>query len=318
MKKTFTFCITKIAMVFAVAILMTNMVNAQGLVINEIDYDQPGLDKAEYIELYNAGPNPVNLADYKLILFNGSTSSTGNSPYDSIQLPSQTLNVGAFYVICQPDSATGAPAVPNCNLTFSSYKAGGNIQNGASATATTPSPDAVYIKDVQQGNIIDVVSYEGDCLAPYLESAGVPSGNSDTIVADSVLARFYSIGRFPDGTDSNNNSVDFNRMCSTPGAANVANANGCVTAIAEVKSTMNILMYPNPTRGLLHIDMTKDYFKQVKVSVIDILGREVKSADLGDFDAIYSMNLSDLNKGVYIVKIQTATGSMLQRVELSK
>ena len=309
MKKTFTFCITKIAMVFAVAILMTNMVNAQSLVINEIDYDQPGVDSAEYVELYNAGPNPVNLADFKLVMFNGSTS--GNVPYDSIQLPSQTLLAGSYFVICG-----NSGKVPNCNLSFTA--ATNCIQNAASATSTTPSPDAVCLKDVQQGNIIDVVSYEGDCIAPYFETAGVPPGNSDTIVADSVLARFYSIGRFPDGTDSNNNSVDFNRMCSTPGAANVANATGCVTAIAEVKSTMNILMYPNPTRGLLHIDMTKDYFKQVKVSVIDILGREVMTADLGDFDAIYSMNLTELNKGVYIVKIQTATGSMLQRVELSK
>jgi hypothetical protein len=311
MKKTFTFCITKIAMVFAVAILMTNMVNAQSLVINEIDYDQPGVDSAEYVELYNAGPNPVNLADFKLVLFNGTTSASGNVAYDSIQLPSQTLTAGSFFVICG-----NSGKVPNCNATFSA--ASNCIQNAASATSTTPSPDAVYLKDVQQGNIIDVVSYEGNCIAPYFETAGVPSGNSDTIVADSVLARFYSIGRFPDGTDSDNNSVDFNRMCSTPGAANVANANGCVTAIAEVKSAMNILVYPNPTRGLLHIDMTKDYFKQVKVSVIDILGREVMAADLGDFDAIYSMNLTDLNKGVYIVKIQTATGSMLQRVELSK
>ncbi|MFN6091624.1 MAG: lamin tail domain-containing protein [Bacteroidota bacterium] len=311
MKKTFTFCITKIAMVFAIAILMTNMVNAQSLVINEIDYDQPGIDSAEYVELYNPGPNPVNLADFKLVLFNGSTSGTGNIPYDSIQLPSQTLNAGTFFVICG-----NSGKVPNCNLTFTA--ATNCIQNAASATATSPSPDAIYLQDVQQGNIIDVVSYEGDCIAPYFETAGVPAGNSDTIVADTIMSRFYSIGRYPDGTDSNNNSVDFNRMCSTPGAANVANANGCVTAIAEVKSAMNILVYPNPTRGLLHIDMTKDYFKQVKVSVVDLLGREVKSADLGDFDAIYSLNLADFNKGVYIVKIQTANGTMLQRVELSK
>jgi hypothetical protein len=241
MKKTFTFCITKITMVFAVAILMTNMVNAQALVINEIDYDQPGVDSAEYVELYNAGPNPVNLADFKLVLFNGSTSGTGNVPYDSIQLPSQTLTAGSFFVICG-----NSGKVPNCNLTFTA--ATNCIQNAASATATTPSPDAVYLQDVQQGNIIDVVSYEGDCIAPYFETAGVPAGNSDTIVADTIMSRFYSIGRYPDGTDSNNNSVDFNRMCSTPGAANVANANGCVTAIAEVKSAMNIASNsPDPT-----------------------------------------------------------------------
>ena len=312
MMKTFTSYLTKVAMVFAMVMLMTNAVKAQALVINEIDYDQPGLDSAEYVELYNAGPNPVNLGDYMLVLFNGSPSgSTSNKAYDSIQLPSQTLNAGAFFVIC---SSSGK--VPNCNLTFAT--ATNCIQNAASATATAPSPDAIYIKDVQQGNIIDVVSYEGDCLAPYLETAGVPSGNSDTVVADSVLAKYFSIGRYPDGTDSNNNSVDFRHMCSTPGAANAANDIGCVTAVAEVKSAQSILVYPNPSHGVLHIDMTKDYFKQVKVAIIDLLGREVKSVDLGDFDAIYSMNLADLNKGVYIVKIQTASGTMLQRVELSK
>jgi len=299
-------------MVFAVAILMTNMVNAQALVINEIDYDQPGVDSAEYVELYNAGPNPVNLGDFRLMLYNGSSSgTTGNKPYDSIVLPAQTLSAGAFFVIC---SSSGK--VPNCNLSLT--PATNAIQNAASATATTPSPDAVYLQDIQQGNIIDVVSYEGDCIAPYLESAGIPAGNSDTIVADSIMSRFYSTGRYPDGTDSNNNSVDFRHMCSTPGAANAANDIGCVTAVAEVQSAMNILVYPNPSHGVLHIDMTKDYYKQVKISVIDILGREVKSVDLGDFDALYSMNLSDLNKGVYIVKIQTANGTMLQRVELSK
>jgi len=317
MKKTFTFCITKIAMVFAVAILMTNMVKAQGLVINEIDYDQPGLDTigGEFVELYNSGTNPINLSDYKLVLFNG--SSTGSAPYDSVQLPSQTLGAGSFFLICSPHSASGTnPTLQNCNITFT-YNSSGSIQNGAGPTATTPSPDAVYLKDVQQGNIIDVVSYEGDCVAPYLETAGVPTGNSDA--GDTTFVGPVSIGRYPDGADSNNNSLDFNRMCSTPGTANLGNTNGCITtAIAEVKSAMSILVYPNPSHDILHIDMTKDYFKQVKVSVIDLLGREVKSVDLGDFDAIYSMNLSDLNKGVYIVKIQTATGSMLQRVELSK
>jgi hypothetical protein len=312
MKKTFTFCITKVALVFMTAILITNMVNAQALVINEIDYDQPGVDSAEYVELYNAGPNPVNLGDFRLMFYNGSSSgTTGNKPYDSIALPTQTLSAGAFFVIC---SSSGK--VPNCNLSLT--PATNAIQNAASATATTPSPDAVYLQDIQQGNIVDVVSYEGDCIAPYLETAGVPPGNSDTIVADSVLAKYFSIGRYPDGTDSNNNSVDFRHMCSTPGAPNAANDIGCVTAVAEVKSPMSILVYPNPSHGVLHIDMTKDYYKQVKISVIDLLGREVKSVDLGDFDALYSMNLSDLNKGVYIVKIQTANGSMLQRVELSK
>ena len=34
------------------------------LVINEIDYDQPGVDVAEFVELANIGSDPVNLDGY--------------------------------------------------------------------------------------------------------------------------------------------------------------------------------------------------------------------------------------------------------------
>jgi hypothetical protein len=36
------------------------------LVINEIDYDQPAVDSAEFIEMYNASGTPVNLGDYTM------------------------------------------------------------------------------------------------------------------------------------------------------------------------------------------------------------------------------------------------------------
>jgi Lamin Tail Domain len=32
------------------------------LVINEIDYDQPGTDTAEFLELRNVSPSPIDLA----------------------------------------------------------------------------------------------------------------------------------------------------------------------------------------------------------------------------------------------------------------
>ena len=41
------------------------------LVINEIDYDMPSTDNAEFIELYNPGATAVSLAGKKLLLVNG-------------------------------------------------------------------------------------------------------------------------------------------------------------------------------------------------------------------------------------------------------
>lgn len=157
------------------------------LVINEIDYDQPGSDNAEFVEIKNVSDDTVNLDEYSLELINGN----GGSTYASVDLPDVELAAGGYYVVC----ATGA-AVATCDLEgFSS------VQNGA--------PDAVAI--MHDGGIVDTVSYEGD-VPGYTEGTGAGQ--------DPGFAAYRSLSRVPDGTDTNDNSADFTNACTTPGAAN--------------------------------------------------------------------------------------------------
>ena len=316
MKKIFTLNSMKRILAVLTVLLVAGIQSNAQLVINEIDYDQPGTDSAEYVELFNAGSSPVNLGDYRLVLFNGSSSgTTANLPYDSIGLPVQTLNAGQFFVICGSGNN-----VPNCNLALT--PATNAMQNALSATATTPSPDAIFIREIATGSIVDVVSYEGNCNAPYLEGAGVPSAQSDTIVFTTISPNspnnFLSIGRYPDGTDSNNNATDFNRMCSTPGAANVSTANNCATGITEINKSISIQVYPNPSRGIVNIDLSKENLKGVMIHVLDMLGKEVKTVDLGNFNSIYSMDMSNLHRGLYFIKVESNSGVTVHRIELSK
>ena len=51
-------------------VLGLGFLNAQTLVINELDADTPGSDTAEFIELYSATAN-LALDGYALVLFNG-------------------------------------------------------------------------------------------------------------------------------------------------------------------------------------------------------------------------------------------------------
>src|SRR5438552_2019806 len=104
-----------------------------GLVINEVDYDQPGIDSSEFIELYNSAPNGINLSLYQVVLDNGNN----NTPYDTIALPNQVLMPGGFFVIC---SSYGT--VPLCDLSYPT-PAAGFIQNGA--------PDAIAIQEIATG-----------------------------------------------------------------------------------------------------------------------------------------------------------------------
>ena len=81
------------------------------VVINEIDYDQPGSDAAEFIELFNPGANPVSLDGYTLDLLNG----TNGSAYESLDLSGLTISASGYLVICG-----NALTVANCNIDIAS------------------------------------------------------------------------------------------------------------------------------------------------------------------------------------------------------
>ena len=294
----------KIYSLIALFSLITLQGMSQGLVINEIDYDQPSVDSAEFIELYNAGSSAVNLGDYTLTLMNGNN----NTLYDSIALPSQSLNPGDYFVIC-----SGYGKTPNCDMVKTNAPATGWIQNG--------SPDAVGLRENSSGNLIDAVSYEGSCLAPYVNGTGLPLANSDTAQSDSIASRYLSISRYPDGADSNNDSLDWNRVCATPGYANTNANSNCpapTSGLLSVAAHKSVSVYPNPSRGIINLDLKAIAARELKVVVNNMIGNEVMNTVATNNNGAAQLDLSDLQNGVYIVKITTASGSYVQRVVLKK
>ncbi len=172
------------------------------LVINEIDYDQPGTpDEAEFIEILNVSPVAIDLSVFSIELVNG--SGGGAAVYQTIVLPAVSLPAGDYFVIC----ANGA-TVENCD--FDVDPDTNLIQNGI--------PDAVAI--MHAGEVIDALSYEGLTAAPYNEGDGFS-------LSDPAIFR-QGLSRFPDGADTDDNDVDFSRRCITPGETNTANNEGCL------------------------------------------------------------------------------------------
>jgi len=176
----------------AVALLTGSGAASAQLVINEVDYDQPGApDAAEFIEIFNPGPDPVDLDTWSIALINGDSTPV---EYDSIDLPAVSLAAGDYYVVC------GDPAaVSDCDLDAATDS--NLIQNGA--------PDAIELRD--GATAIDTVSYEGSV-------AGFTEGTGDA--GDDGTDLLSAMARFPDGTDTGDNDADFTVRCATPGAAN--------------------------------------------------------------------------------------------------
>lgn len=196
------------------------------LVINEIDYDQPSTDNAEFIELKNIGSSSINLDPFDVLIINGSGGSATIAR--TIDLPNVNLAAGDYYVI-----SANAANVPNTDLDVSPDT--NLIQNG---NAAGNDPDAVAL--VQGSIVIDTVSYEGDTGAPYTEGTGV--GLED----DGNVAN-RGISRVPDGTDTNNNNTDFTFQGITPGLANVlpdvAISSPAIPAASVLQGTTNHPLY---------------------------------------------------------------------------
>jgi uncharacterized protein len=199
------------------------------LVINEIDYDQPGTDTAEFVEIRNNDSVSVDLSSYRVQMINGSNGAQ----YQLFTLPAVNLAAGDYFVLCG-----NAANTPNCDMDVTPNS--DLIQNG--------SPDAVAL--LFGTTIVDTVSYEGNTVAPYTEGSG--TGLDDPGTAGNVN---LGLSRFPDGTDTNQNNADFSLRCITPGEANSSTATECIVDIAPGVTSTNPANNETNVPNVNHIDI---------------------------------------------------------------
>ena len=187
-------------LVIAVGVLSFGSIGtaaSTSLVINEVDYDQPGTDTAEFFELKNVSGAAINLDAYRVELINGN----GGALYQVYDLPNVNLAAGDYFVVC-----ANAANTANCDTDVAPDT--DMIQNGA--------PDGLRLMLGLDPAPVDAVSYEGDTA---LATEGSGAGLTDTAAAAPAAAE--SISRCPDGADADVNNADFSLRTSSPGAANV-------------------------------------------------------------------------------------------------
>ncbi len=175
------------------------------LVLNEIDYDQPGIDFGEFVEIVNIGDAPVDLTDVALIFINGSSTSE----YARVELitAAPSLEGGLRLVVGTESILASLPAgVPSAALPATSN----NVQNGA--------PDGVALVDLAAGRLLDSLSYEGPLTGVTLDGFDAAFDLATTKAVDSSTAP-GSLARVPDGTVGGGDDWQFVTLPS-PGAPN--------------------------------------------------------------------------------------------------
>jgi hypothetical protein len=179
------------------SIFLFSALSAQ-VYINELDYDQPSTDTAEFIELI--GPTGGSLDGYVVELVNGN----GGAVYTTIDLngltiPNDNIAGYGFFVI-------GSANVANVDL--QSFTSNG-IQNGA--------PDGILLK--LNNTVVDGFSYEG-----------IITDNPDFTPGMAITAQETgsdsSVGRITLGFDPNNQDQYFAQGIADPSPGEQNTAHG--------------------------------------------------------------------------------------------
>ena len=233
-----------------------------GITINEIYYDTPGADSGCYTELF--GPGMTSLDGFTLVGVNGN----GGFDYAVIDLAGQTIPSDGFFVI--GDNAD----VPNVDLVDTLA----NLQNG---------PDNLELR--YNGITIDAVGY-GELNGWVFTGEWLPTSDVDN---------GHSIGRYPDGQDTDNNQADFNDYDTlTPGTANPG------IGIVENRIAYGLLPMPcfsNPVRsGIVFNSLIsrRDYYP---IRIYNTVGRLVAEVNESNQTMI-------LPTGVYFLKLNNTAG----------
>ncbi len=76
------------------------------------------------------------------------------------------------------------------------------------------------------------------------------------------------------------------------------------TSIKNISGNPAISVYPNPTTGLLHIDLGNTLQSNATIVISDIIGREVYSQVLSGAQTNSSINISSLKDGIYLITVK--------------
>ena len=186
----------------------SNTGNTSNLIINEIDVDTPGVDEAEFIELYDGGVGNTSLDGHVVVLYNGSD----NQSYGAYDLDGFSTNANGYFVL-------GNSGVNNVGLTFDNN----SLQNGADAVALYQGNAADFPNDtaITTENLIDAVVYDtsdaDDTELLTLLNSGQPQldengrGDKDN----------QSLQRISNGSGGARNTDTYQVAAPTPGAENI-------------------------------------------------------------------------------------------------
>ena len=84
--------------------------------------------------------------------------------------------------------------------------------------------------------------------------------------------------------------------------------------IADVKTKINFSVVPNPAKDVVTVSAETTISN---VSIVNMFGQTIKDVAVNGVSA-YTVNVADLAKGIYVIKVETAEGTATEKLNIIK
>jgi hypothetical protein len=92
-----------------------------------------------------------------------------------------------------------------------------------------------------------------------------------------------------------------------------------VTGVEKFSSLWSVDVYPNPSNGILNVNLNLGSSQHVLINVYDLLGEVVATKEIVNTSGgIYPLNLSGMAEGTYVVQVLTDKSSTARKITLNK
>ena len=88
---------------------------------------------------------------------------------------------------------------------------------------------------------------------------------------------------------------------------------GTITEIAEEKMKLEVHVYPNPSSGVININLLPIKSDNPKVYILDVLGKIVDTRT-NIINDVLAVDATSYEKGIYFVKIESNKGTVVKKI----
>jgi hypothetical protein len=151
------------------------------------------------------------------------------------------------------------------------------------------------------------------CLQdPAISLTATPAGG--TFFGTGVTGSSFNPLTAGVGTHTITYGVVDSNGCSNSVSQNI-NVEDC-TGIDEMISSYEVNVYPNPTTGEFTLSVTNASLAELRVSIVDIQGREVFSSLDKNVNGDYTkqISLENISKGIYYIRLSTENDVKIKKL----